>query len=87
MWAAPLAPVQMTGGGGRNGGITKATINDDVGGERNTIGQASRTMAHRCLPRRLSRGSTIVRIVNGVNARGGGTGEEDTAEAIANRKS
>ena len=34
VWAAPLAPVQTTGAGGcgRNGGITKATINDDVGG-------------------------------------------------------
>ena len=58
-----------------------------AGGERNTIGQALRTMAHQCPPRRSSHGSTIVRIVNGVNARVGGTRKEDTAEAIANRKS
>ena len=76
----PDADHQQQRGGDRAGTFP-------AGGECDMIGQASRTMAHRCPPRRSSRGSTIVRILNGVNARSGGMGEEDMVEAIPNRKS
>ena len=69
----------------RRGGNHAGTL--PAGGKRDTISQASWTMANWCPPRRSSRGSTIVRIINGVNVCGGATGEEDTAEVIVNRKS
>ncbi len=83
---AQLAPARMAGGCSRSGGITTPPVDDDVGEiapvRCRQEGSAPRSAGHRGL-----RNIGVRHCANPVVARSWGMGEEDTAEAIANRKS